>query len=514
MFKSREINIGGVTMGAGNPVRIQSMTSTDTMDIDATLRQSLALAEAGSSYVRITAPSLAAAKKLESIKNEIEKRGIRLPLIADIHFNPAAAEIAAKIVDKVRINPGNYIDRKYVRKTYNETDYQLELRRISERIAALLDICKTNNTAIRIGTNHGSLPARILEKFGNTAEGMVQSTLEYVDICRAHDFHQLVLSIKSSNLKVMIDAYRLLVQKMRGLGYDYPLHLGVTEAGDAEDGRIKSAAGIGTLLSEGIGDTIRVSLTEDPVKEIPVAQKILKYTGEKRLEKHSAERVQYFLLPAGAGENLPLVIGSTANPKSDFYEENGLFKDQAGRQYSWESIKDPAERNSNALIVIKRKYEISDKEEFLVRSAMDFAPEVMHDSRMGVWIDSSQMGTELAVQTAFDILQASGKRISKTEFISCPSCGRTMFDIEKTLGRVKERTAHLKGLKIGVMGCIVNGPGEMADADYGYVGSGRGKITLYKGREVKKRNVEEKHAIDELVDLIKSHGDWVEPANA
>ena len=320
MLKTRTINIGGVPLGTGHPVRIQSMTSTNTLDIDATLKQTLDLAEAGSDYVRITAPSLKAAKNLEVVKNAIEKKGIQLPLIADIHFNPAAAEIAAKIVDKVRINPGNYIDRKYIRQTYNENEYQLELRRISDRIASLLDTCKLNNTAIRIGTNHGSLSGRILEKFGNTPEGMVQSTLEYVDICRQHNFHQLVLSLKSSNLQVMIASYRMLVERMQELGYDYPLHLGVTEAGDAEDGRIKSAAGIGTLLSQGIGNTIRVSLTEDPVKEIPVAKKILQYAILKRQEKHGQNRMQYFSVSAEAGKIFPLVIGSASNKKADLFE--------------------------------------------------------------------------------------------------------------------------------------------------------------------------------------------------
>jgi len=392
---SRQIKIGNLTLGGGAPVRVQSMTNTDTMDTQATVEQTLRMVDAGCELVRITAPDVKAAENLGRIKEELLRRGCEVPLVADIHFNPKAAEVAATLVEKVRVNPGNYTDRnngKWFNLTpgpsptgegsreYEEA-YREEMEQIGERMASLIDICKTHHTAMRIGTNHGSLSERIMSRYGNTAEGMAQSALEFAQVCRQQDFHDLVFSMKASNVKVMVDSTRLFVQKMHALGMDYPIHLGVTEAGDGMQGRLKSAAGIGALLLDGIGDTIRVSLTEDPVAEMPVA---------------------------------------------------------------------------------------------------------------------------------YDILQAVGVRISQAEYIACPSCGRTQYNIQEALQQIKARTSHLKGLKIGVMGCIVNGPGEMADADYGYVGSGAGKITLYKGQEVMKRNIDQADAVDELVALIKAHGDWQE----
>ena len=378
---SRQIKIGNLTLGGGAPVRVQSMTNTDTMDTQATVDQTLRLVEAGCELVRITAPDVKAAENLYNIKNELAKRGCEVPLVADIHFNPLAAETAAQIVEKVRVNPGNYTDRNTGKIHFSEQEYNDELKRIGERMSSLIDICKAHHTAMRIGTNHGSLSERIMSRYGNTPEGMAQSAIEFAEVCRQQDFHNLVFSMKASNVKVMVDSTRLFVKKMHEMGMDYPIHLGVTEAGDGMQGRLNSAAGIGALLLDGIGDTIRVSLTEDPVAEIPVA---------------------------------------------------------------------------------------------------------------------------------YDILQAVGARISKAEYIACPSCGRTQYNIQEALQQIKARTQHLKGLKIGVMGCIVNGPGEMADADYGYVGSGAGKITLYKGQEVMKRNIDQADAVDELVALFKSHGDWQE----
>lgn len=381
MYKSRQILIGDLALGGGAPVRVQSMTNTDTMDTQATVEQSLRMVEAGCELVRITAPDVRAAQNLYEIKNELAKRGCHVPLVADIHFNPQAAEAAAAIVEKVRVNPGNYTDRNTGKVHFTEQEYADELKRIGEKMARLIDVCKAHNTAMRIGTNHGSLSERIMSRYGNTPEGMAQSAVEFAQVCREQDYHKLVFSMKASNVKVMVQSTRLFVQKMQTLGMDYPIHLGVTEAGDAMQGRLKSAAGIGSLLIDGIGDTIRVSLTEDPVEEMPVA---------------------------------------------------------------------------------------------------------------------------------YDILQAVGARISQAEYISCPSCGRTQYDIQQALQQIKARTQHLKGVKIGVMGCIVNGPGEMADADYGYVGSGAGKITLYKGKEVMKRNIDQADAVEELVSLIKQHGDWQE----
>ena len=378
-MKSRQIHIGNLTLGGGAPIRVQSMTNTDTMDTQATVEQTLRMVEAGCELVRITAPDVKAAQNLYNIKNELLKRGCEVPLIADIHFNPLAAETAATIVEKVRVNPGNYTDRNTGKIHFTNQEYNDELKRIGEKMSHLIEICKQHHTAMRIGTNHGSLSERIMSRYGNTPEGMAQSAIEFAQVCSEQDYHDLVFSMKASNVKVMVQSTRLFVEKMEALGMNYPIHIGVTEAGDGDQGRLKSAAGIGALLIDGIGDTLRVSLTEDPVAEIPVA---------------------------------------------------------------------------------------------------------------------------------YDILQAVGARISKAEYIACPSCGRTQYNIQEALQQIKQRTSHLKGLKIGVMGCIVNGPGEMADADYGYVGSGAGKITLYKGKEVMKRNIDQADAVEELVNLIKENGDW------
>lgn len=378
-MNSRQIHIGNLTLGGGAPIRVQSMTNTDTMDTQATVEQTLRMVEAGCELVRITAPDVKAAQNLYNIKNELLKRGCEVPLIADIHFNPLAAETAAAIVEKVRVNPGNYTDRNTGKIHFTDQEYNDELKRIGEKMSHLIEICKQHHTAMRIGTNHGSLSERIMSRYGNTPEGMAQSAIEFAQVCSEQDYHDLVFSMKASNVKVMVQSTRLFVEKMEALGMNYPIHIGVTEAGDGDQGRLKSAAGIGALLIDGIGDTLRVSLTEDPVAEIPVA---------------------------------------------------------------------------------------------------------------------------------YDILQAVGARISKAEYIACPSCGRTQYNIQEALQQIKQRTNHLKGLKIGVMGCIVNGPGEMADADYGYVGSGAGKITLYKGKEVMKRNIDQTDAVEELVNLIKENGDW------
>lgn len=370
---SKQITIGNLTLGGGAPIRVQSMTNTDTMNTQATVEQTLRLVEAGCELVRITAPDVRAAENLYEIKNELAKRGCLVPLVADIHFNPKAAETAAAIVEKVRVNPGNYTDRNTGKTDFTDKEYNDELERIGDKMSRLIDICKAHGTAMRIGTNHGSLSERIISRYGNTPEGMAQSAIEFAEVCKRQGFEKLVFSMKASNVKVMVQSTRLFVHKMKSLGMDFPIHLGVTEAGDAMQGRLKSAAGIGALLIDGIGDTIRVSLTEDPVAEIPVA---------------------------------------------------------------------------------------------------------------------------------YDILQAVGVRITQPEYIACPSCGRTQYDIQEALQLIKKATAHFTGVKIGVMGCIVNGPGEMADADYGYVGSGEGKITLYKGREIVKRNIDQKDAVEELVKLI------------
>ena len=383
-FPTRVVNVGTVPLGGNNPIRVQSMTNTDTLDTDATIAQAIRMIAAGCEYVRIAVPGIREAENLRKIKTGLRKLGYQTPLIADVHFNPNIAEIAASIVEKVRINPGNYVDKK---KKYDtgywmlDDHYKRELEEVAKRIAPLISICKEHGTVIRIGTNHGSLSDRLMERYGDTPEGMVESALEFARICKGFGFHELVLGMKASNVRVMIAANRLLVERMKEEQMNYPIHLGVTEAGSGEEGRIKSAIGIGSLLADGIGDTIRVSITEDPEHEIPVA---------------------------------------------------------------------------------------------------------------------------------YGILQAAGVRITKTEFISCPSCARTLFNIQEVLEKAKARAGHLKGLKIAVMGCIVNGPGEMADADYGYVGAGKGKVMLYKGQEMMKKNVDEGVALEELIGLIKENGDWRE----
>ena len=416
MYKSNAIKIGNLTLGGDSPIRIQSMTNTDTMDTMSTVDQTLRLVEAGCEIVRITAPGIQEAHNLYNIKNELVKRGCTVPLVADIHYNPQAAEIAAGIVEKVRINPGNYVDRNIGKVSYTDSEYNAEVEKIGERMANLIEICKRHNTAMRIGTNHGSLSERIVSRYGDTPMGMAVSAIEFANVCRNLDFHNLVFSMKASNVKVMVYSTRLFVQKMIEQGMNYPIHLGVTEAGDAQQGRIKSSAGIGTLLLDGIGDTLRVSLTEDPVAEIPVA-------------KHTT------------------------------------------------------------------------LEEYQIKEAAMYAKEYI-DGKVREIADDSD--------TALDIMQAVGAKISKAEYISCPSCGRTQYDIQSALQKIKAETSHLKGIKIGVMGCIVNGPGEMADAHYGYVGAGKGKITLYKGREVVRKNIDESEAVEALIQLIKDNGDWIE----
>jgi (E)-4-hydroxy-3-methylbut-2-enyl-diphosphate synthase len=587
------------------------MTTTDTMDTKGTVEQSIRIIEAGADYVRITAPSLNEAKNLENIKNEIRSRGYKTPLIADIHFTPNAAEIAARIVEKVRINPGNYVDKKkfkYIE--YTDSQYNEEIEHIRNKFIPLLKICKEYGTALRIGTNHGSLSDRIMSRFGDTPLGMVESALEFVRICEDEKFFEIVLSMKSSNPKVMISAYRLLVEKMISEKMNYPLHLGVTEAGDGEDGRIKSSIGIGTLLEEGIGDTIRVSLTEEPEFEIPVCKILAKRYNEKFINakeniliKHfdsnvhielkdvpcvilSLEELNYKNLNSVGykysetldkwnisdiapdyiyTENINIGIKLPGNlklickyknwnknnpdantiPMLNFDEylniENRIFnkfilirENEINNEFiellnkdknyklillmdefnSLKNIKEfvglrPGSYNEN--IILHKHYNKISEEDFINYSAIDFGSIFIDGLTNGIWINSDSIKPELINSISFGILQATRMRISKTEYIACPSCGRTLFDLQITTDSVRRKTNHLKGLKIAIMGCIVNGPGEMADADYGYVGSGIGKITLYKGKEVVKRSLNSENAIDELINLIKENGDWVDP---
>lgn len=627
-YRTKEVEIGNVPLGGDNPIRIQSMTTTDTMDTIATVEQSVRIIEAGADYVRITAPSLNEAKNLENIKNELRRRGYQTPLIADIHFTPNAAEHAARIVEKVRVNPGNYADKKkFSVIEYSENDYQNEIDRIREKFSPLVKICKEYGTAMRIGTNHGSLSDRIMSRFGDTPLGMVESALEFVRICEDLDFHGIVLSMKASNPKVMIEAYRLLINKMEEEGMNYPLHLGVTEAGDGEDGRIKSAVGIGTLLEDGIGDTIRVSLTEEPEFEIPVALKLAqRYSGRKnsreitpvdlnplnpfdykRRDTHEIMKLGFHNPPvviisadefvykgheglknAGYFYSESLDKWNIADMAADFiylsekdidYKLPGTLKKIFDYKY-WSTldfredsfplfesaeyvkavtksaklnfVKISADNlsaelidsfagddkavivlesdNENAMpemrrffielinkdiktpVILKRRYKIPDEEKFVIYSAADTGGLLNDGLGDGIWLESGNADLKKINSVSFGILQATRSRISKTEYISCPSCGRTLFDLQITTDMIRKKTDHLKGLKIAIMGCIVNGPGEMADADYGYVGSGPGKITLYKGRDVIKRGIESETAVDELINLIKENGDWTDPS--
>ncbi len=644
---TREVQIGDVPMGGTHPIRIQSMTTVDTMDTKGSVEQTLRMVEAGCEYVRITAPSIKEAQNLAEIKKELLKRGCKVPLVADIHFTPNAAEVAARIVEKVRVNPGNYADKKkFDQLTYTDAAYQAELERIYTKFAPLVKICKEYGTAMRIGTNHGSLSDRIMSHYGDTPEGMVESALEFIRICEDLHYYNLVISMKSSNPQVMVQAYRLLVEKMVAEGMNYPLHLGVTEAGDGEDGRIKSAVGIGTLLEDGLGDTVRVSLTEEPELEAPVARALVnRYVkrAEQVLEinysqeivtnsklivenlgsRHETKEVNAFI----GGSMVPRVVADLSNkrlidpmvlkdigyiydPLLDkyhmgdqsvdfvFFGDNlpsftmpgnlkqvynfatwlGLTnKENAHPLYTLHDYINASERDTNLNLVrifhddleseafenlpmdqtlvfvleTRQLHGMADQREFFVKlrswglempvivkrsydpvefsgpvgdmmspeepisklqlyAATDLGGLLIDGMGNGIWIDAASIPTDKLASASFAILQATRSRISKTEYISCPSCGRTLFDLQETTQMIRSRTNHLKGLKIAIMGCIVNGPGEMADADYGYVGAGPDRVTLYRGKEVVKKNVQSADALNELIEIIRADGNWVE----
>jgi (E)-4-hydroxy-3-methylbut-2-enyl-diphosphate synthase len=626
--KTIEVKIGDVPMGGENPIRIQSMTTVDTMDTKGSVEQVIRMVEAGCEYVRITAPSLKEAQNLDAIKKELKVRGYKVPLIADIHFTPNAAELAARLVEKVRINPGNYADKKRFEEIeYTDASYEAELARIRQKFTPLVKICKEYGTAMRIGTNHGSLSDRIMSRYGDTPLGMVESALEFLRICEDLQYYNIVLSMKSSNPQVMVQAYRLLVQKLDEEGFKpYPLHLGVTEAGDGEDGRIKSSVGIGTLLEDGLGDTIRVSLTEEPEAEVPVA-KMLAERYEHRDKHDSIPEIKHYPIDPFAytrraahevanfgGHQVPRVVADFSGKEKitaaslfavgyqysvpldkwnitdmacdyvfagdnqiDFeipgtlamiYNHKTWLKEKTkDRAYpfirSEEYVNDvevsskinfvyaclkdvnqtlisklkadPAavllidtynihgmaeqrrlfvelmENDCKVPVVIGHAYENLSTEKLQLYSATDIGGLLIDGLGDGIFIAAENCGGDKMVnETAFNILQATRTRISKTEYISCPSCGRTLFDLQETTAKIRSRTFHLKGIKIGIMGCIVNGPGEMADADYGYVGSGPGRITLYRGKEVVKKNVPTAKAVDELIELIREDGNWIE----
>jgi (E)-4-hydroxy-3-methylbut-2-enyl-diphosphate synthase len=647
-LKTLEVKIGDLLLGNGHPIRVQTMTTTDTMDTLGTVEQTIRCIEAGAELVRITAPSKKEAENLKLIRDELRKRGYTTPLVADIHFTPNAAEIAARIVEKVRVNPGNYVDKKkFELIEYTDADYLEEIERIRERFTPLVKICKEYGTAMRIGTNHGSLSDRIMSRYGDTPMGMVESAMEFLRIARGENYHNIVLSMKSSNPLVMVQAYRLLVQTMQQeFSVCYPLHLGVTEAGDGEDGRIKSAIGIGSLLEDGIGDTIRVSLTEDPEFEIPVCRDIVSRYRNREEKQHAVpaiEKLPYdpfnykrretIQVSNVGGKHVPVVVADLLDKSSieaadldvigyrydealdkwnisdaaaDFvYTGNKILdfnlpgtlrvlvdhatwmnaadKDKYLPVFQLQEYRNMPKRsaNMNFLVLDVSRHDLwedmlqvlsSDPtvvaciESSAVPSMMfsrRFMMEMLHrkinnpvvlcvettnqsiDEQLihfsteagallldgfgdGIWLWNHMKDVpELRVSgrtylqvknnfqflnnTAFSILQATRTRISKTEYISCPSCGRTLFDLQETTAKIRSFTHHLKGVKIAIMGCIVNGPGEMADADFGYVGSGPGKITLYKGKEVVKRNVDSDIAVQELIELLKENNAWIEP---
>lgn len=554
--KAWEVNVGDVPLGGNAPIRIQSMTNTFTMDTRQCVNQAIRMIEAGSEYVRIATASIAEAENLKNIKQELRKRGYKTPLIADVHFNPNVALVAAEIVEKVRINPGNYTDKKQsFAKEYTTKEYELELECIAERLFPLLKICKQNGTAIRIGTNHGSISDRIINRYGNSPMGMAISAMEYVRICNDFGFHSLVLSMKASDTRIMVQSVRLLVSMLEEKQWYYPLHLGVTEAGNGEYGRIKSAAGIGALLQDGIGDTIRVSLTESPENELPFAKilvtmnnqgtviarteyeddtiqgKALKLPGSRNAINYNPyiySRRKSKEINLIGGENKVVVISETKtiippdrNPEMiDFqmihtpeekFSENILLVAQSKEDFSmivWRRLF--AEKWENP-VVFKRIYNIGNWERFYAQATADMSTLAIDGLIDGIWIENSFFSPETCYNLSLEILQACQLRYNKAEFISCPSCGRTQYNIEDFLEIIKQKTAHLKGLKIAVMGCIVNGPGEMADADYGFIGCGNGKITLYKGQTLVIRQIDEITAVDELIALIKANGDWMEP---
>ena len=626
-FKTREVKVGNITIGGNQPIRIQSMTTTNTMDTIDTVEESIRMIKAGCELVRITAPSKKEAHNLQNIKEELKKRGYNTPLIADIHYTPNAAEIAAKIVEKVRVNPGNYADKKkFENITYTNESYDAEIVRIKEKFLPLVKICKTYGTAMRIGTNHGSLSDRILSRYGDTPKGMVESAMEFLRICREEDYHNIILSMKASNTRVMVQAYRLLVAEMIKEKMNYPLHLGVTEAGEGEDGRIKSAVGIGALLADGIGDTIRVSLTEAPEFEIPVAQNLLKHfegiEEHDSIEKITKNPLHSFdykrrktneVLNIGGG-NVPIVmadfclkekitaasffaVGSNYSVPLDKWNLTDMAADYVfvgnhdlnfevpgtlgviynykkwivhRKGYPFLTINDYLDEgeiseklnivyvclsdlceelfsrlktdntavlmidtyNENGTaeqrklftelmnngiktpVIIGRAYGDLSEEQLQLSASSDLGALLLDGLGDGIFIAAENCGSYQSINSlAFGILQASRTRISKTEYISCPSCGRTLFDLQETTAKIRKETDHLKGIKIGIMGCIVNGPGEMADADYGYVGTGKGKITLYKEQEVVEKNIAEDKAVTSLINLIKKYGDWVEKSN-
>ncbi|MBR5594554.1 MAG: (E)-4-hydroxy-3-methylbut-2-enyl-diphosphate synthase [Bacteroidaceae bacterium] len=555
-----EVSVGGVAIGCAQPVRVQSMTNTSTMDTDGSVEQTLRIVERGGELVRLTTQGNREAVNLGNIKQQLLARGCNVPLVADVHFNAAVADTAARYADKVRVNPGNYVDtaRTFKHIDYTDAEYADELKRLRERFVAFLDICKAEGKAVRVGVNHGSLSDRIMSRYGDTPSGVVESCMEFLRICRDENFNNVVVSIKTSNTAMMVTTVRRLVRVMAEEGINYPLHLGVTEAGDAEDGRIKSAVGIGALLADGIGDTLRVSLAEAPENEIPVAKQLADYVtcraGHQLVEAVVAPSFNYeepvrrktYGFGIIGGYNVPVVVGGEVEDKDIAPDivaglvpvvalENAVdtrfvaveYKDlTADNIAKLKSLKDivivASTTHANpvgelralvhklmlegidAPVIIRRLYDEPSVESLRIKASADLGVLLIDGLVDGLWLENPSSSAEELNAIMFGILQATRARISKTEYIACPGCGRTMYDLQGTLARIKSATAHLKGLKIGVMGCIVNGPGEMADADYGYVGAARGKVSLYRRKECVEKNIPEEEAIERLLKLIDS----------
>ena len=484
---SHQVRIGNVIIGGDNPIAVQSMTNTPTADTPSSVAQVERIAQAGAGIVRLTAQGKKEGENLENIMLQLRKDGCQAAIVADIHFVPEVAAIAARYVDKVRINPGNY-------------------RTSNGELEALIAQCRERGVALRIGVNHGSLAKRIFDEWGDTPEGMVVSAMEFLRVCRREEFDQVVVSMKSSNTRVMVHAYRLLVEAMAKEGMTYPIHLGVTEAGNGIEGRIKSAVGIGALLADGIGDTIRVSLTEAPENEVPVAQMLVKHYTDRAGEFTIAHPERYSATEYVRRSDIMTPISHDEIDEKFLVIEATSTNPTAELRAAILSLKDEKQP-----VVVKCRYEQSDAEEVAVKAAADLGVLFLDGLADGIWVDAPNIDAKTIKDIELMILQAARVRFSHTEYIACPSCGRTLYDIEKTLADIKSRTSHLKNLKIGIMGCIVNGPGEMADADYGYVGAAAGRITLYKGRTVVEKNIPQEEAIEHLIHLIKSNGDWQDP---
>lgn len=552
---SSTVQIGNVPLGGDNPIRIQSMTSTSTLDTDASVAQCRRIFDAGADYVRLTAQGVREAHNIGEIRAALHAAGYTKPLVADIHFNPKAAFEAAATTDKVRINPGNFVDaaRTFKKLEYTDEEYAAELEKIRRAVVPFLAICREHHTAVRLGVNHGSLSDRIMSRYGDTPAGMVESAMEYLRIFREENFNDVAISIKASNTVIMVETVRRLVAEMDREDMHYPLHLGVTEAGDGEDGRIKSAVGIGTLLAEGIGDTVRVSLSEEPELEIPVARKLVDYITAreghapisgcfaKAYNRIAPERRPTNAVGSIGGQNVP-VVATALSPadvaaiatKPDFFLSDVNWKavdaSDKSEDFSDDDVLLLTSHHANPMgeieafihrlwdngckapVVVRMSYDDANEEDVQVKAGADFGALLLNGLVDGIVLDAPNLPNNAdAVAYSFGILQAARRRTTKTEYISCPSCGRTLYDLQHAVKEIKAATSHLKGLKIGIMGCIVNGPGEMADADYGYVGAAVGKVSLYKGKECVERNVPQDVALTHLIDLIKANGDWTEP---